>query len=277
MKFLINSTHADFEQPWQLCKKHPAMTCVVMRVTLQATHPTFLWLSLCCWIKQADLQYLVPIIFIQSPPPHSLPVLLHRLLLSDCDDWRWFSFTALEAAGIRRRLWVSGLLITCAAASLLLYPAMFWLSEQWDLTCNLWLVVCLDIWKWQLYLSMRQKLQCFSARLLWLHLHVNSYYFEYWTSSPCVYFFIWFRECKSTWAAVCEVQTQTNLSPKNIPEKLLLSKVHFITLAFMTIRYLKVTSGLCDHTNPTTEVVLDLKDAEKKKGFQWFKAQTEHE
>lgn len=80
----------------------------------------------------------------------SLPVLLHRLQLSDCGDSRWFSSTALRAAGIRRHLWVSGPLITCSAASLLTspppYPHMFCCQSS-----GIWLVSCswLPVWTFE--------------------------------------------------------------------------------------------------------------------------------
>lgn len=93
--------------------------------------------------------YLAHFIFIQSAP--SLPTLLHRLQPSDCGDSMRFPPTARRAVGIRRHLRVSGLLIACSAATSLTsplpYPPMFLLSDQWDLTCKLWLAAPLGIWK----------------------------------------------------------------------------------------------------------------------------------
>lgn len=59
-------------------------------------------------------------------------------------------------------------------------------------------------------------------------------------------------------------------------ERIIKQLVHVITLACLTIRYLKVTRALCDLTYPTSEVALDLKDAEKKTGFQLVKGPTEY-
>lgn len=147
----------------------------------------------------------LPTVFIQSAP--SLPALLHRLQLSDCGDSRWFPPTTLRAAGIRRHLWVSGLLITCSAASSPTspspYPPMFLLSDRWDLTCNA-VTGCLSghfkvsaaiFVGGRKVTSMFSHVCCFGRSCVFL---INCSYFEYCPSLLYVHLFvlICFRECK---------------------------------------------------------------------------------
>lgn len=214
----------------------------------------------------------LPTVFIQSAP--SLPALLHRLQLSDCGDSRWFPPSALRAAGIRRHLWVSGLLITCSAASPPTspspYPPVFLLSDQWDLTCNA-VTGCLSghfkvsaavvarpvlsLWE------AGKSLQCFSmcaALARSCVLLISCSYFEYWPSLLYVHLFmqICFRECK--WGSRQHQPSYVQCPHRGICHG---STNQYDDKSVLTnISYLKVTHGLCDLQYTTSEVVLDLND-----------------